>query len=186
MMWMRYFLEGRGYNVDECILHQDNMSAMLLETNGKQSSSKRTKHIRVRYFFINKGEITIKHCPTREMLADHFTKSLQGALFRKLRTEIQGIPEGINEAELGWDREERKEHKKNDPSPQECVATKGNLDPRARNPGFREKYLLALHSKLRHDGSPESEVAPSGSEANRGVRREVASYAEALRGTRGK
>jgi hypothetical protein len=66
------------------------------------------------------------------------------------------------------------------------VATKGNLDPRARNPGPREKYLLALHSKLRQAGSPESEVAPSGSEANRGVRREVASYAQALRGTRGK
>jgi hypothetical protein len=52
MMWTRYFLEGQGYNVDKCILNQDNMSAMLLETNGKQSSSKRTKHIIVRYFFI--------------------------------------------------------------------------------------------------------------------------------------
>jgi hypothetical protein len=50
MMWTRYFLEGQGYNVEECILHQDNMSAMLLETNGKQSISKWTKHIRVRYF----------------------------------------------------------------------------------------------------------------------------------------
>jgi hypothetical protein len=66
------------------------------------------------------------------------------------------------------------------------VATKGNLDPRARNPGLREKYLLALHSKLRQAGSPASEVAPSGSEANRGIRREVASYAQALRGTTGK
>jgi hypothetical protein len=51
MMWTRYFLEGQGYNVEECIiLHQDNRSVMLLETNGKQSSSKRTKHIRIRYF----------------------------------------------------------------------------------------------------------------------------------------
>jgi hypothetical protein len=112
MMWTRYFLEGQGYNVEECILYQDNMSAMLLETNGKQSSSKRTKNIRVRYFFIkdrvSNGDITIKHCPTGEMLTDHFTKPLQGALFRKFRTEIQGIPEGINEAELGWDQGERK------------------------------------------------------------------------------
>jgi hypothetical protein len=78
MMWTRYFLEGQGYNVEECILHQDNMRAMMLQTNGKQSSSKRTKHIRVRYFFIkdqvNNGDITLKHCPTGEMLADHFTK----------------------------------------------------------------------------------------------------------------
>jgi hypothetical protein len=54
MMRTRYFLKGQGYNVEECILNQD-MSAMLLETNGNQSSSKRTKHIRVRYFFI-KGQ----------------------------------------------------------------------------------------------------------------------------------
>jgi hypothetical protein len=87
IMWTRYFLEEQGYNVEECILHQDNTSAMLHETNGKQSSSKRTKHIRVIYLFIkdrvNNGDITLKHCPTGEMLADHFTKPLQGALFRK-------------------------------------------------------------------------------------------------------
>jgi hypothetical protein len=92
MMWTCYFLEGQGYKVDECILNQDNMSAMLLETNGRHSSSKRNKHIRVRYFFIKDrvsyGDITLKHCPTGEMLADHFTKPLQGALFRKFRAEI--------------------------------------------------------------------------------------------------
>jgi hypothetical protein len=149
MTWTRYFLEGQGYNVEECILHQDNMSAMLLETNGKQSISKWTKHIRVIYFLIkdrvSNDDITLKHCPTGEMLADHFTKPLQGALFRKFRTDIQGIPEGINEAELGWDREEKNEQKKVDPSPRECVATKGNLVSRPRNPGLREKYLLTLH-----------------------------------------
>jgi hypothetical protein len=66
------------------------------------------------------------------------------------------------------------------------VATKVNLYPRASNPGLREKYLLALHSKLRQAGSPESEVAPSDSEATRGVRQEVVRYVQALRGTRGK
>jgi hypothetical protein len=72
------------------------------------------------------------------------------------------------------------------PEEHKIVAAKGNLDPRARNPGLREKYLLALHSKLRQAGSPELEVAPSGREANREARREVVSYAQALRGTRGK
>jgi hypothetical protein len=66
------------------------------------------------------------------------------------------------------------------------VAAKVNLDPRAGNPGLREKYLLALHSKIRQAGSPASEVVPSGSVANKGNKREVASYAQALRGTRGK
>jgi hypothetical protein len=190
MMWTRYFMEGQGYNVEECILHQDNMSAMLLETNGKQSSSKWTKHIRVRYFFIkdrvNNGDITLKHCPTGEMLADHFTNPLQGALFHKFRTEIQGIPEGINEAELGWDREDKNEQKRVDPSLQECVATKGNLVSRPRNPGLRENYLLALHSKIRQAGSPESGIANGDCESTSAARPAAVSYAQALRRTRGK
>ena len=59
------------------------------------SRSKLEKHIRVRYYFIKNhistGDIVVKHCPTAEMLADHFTKPLQGALFQKIRAEIQGI-----------------------------------------------------------------------------------------------
>jgi hypothetical protein len=35
MLWTRYFIEAQGYKLKESILHQDNMSAMLLETNGK-------------------------------------------------------------------------------------------------------------------------------------------------------
>ncbi len=53
----------QGYNMDASLLYQDNMSAILLEMNGKASSSKHTKHIKVKYFFIKdsyQGEITIK------------------------------------------------------------------------------------------------------------------------------
>ena len=39
------------------------------------------------------GDLKVKYFPTGEMLADHFTKSLQGADFQKFRAEIQGIPE---------------------------------------------------------------------------------------------
>jgi hypothetical protein len=103
------------------------MSAMLLETNGKESSSKRTKHINVRYFFIKDrvgaGEIKIKHCPTNDMLADHFTKSVQGSQFHKLRSKIQGIPEDSNDALMGWDRPSLKTKMVGIPSPQECVGT---------------------------------------------------------------
>jgi hypothetical protein len=35
MLWTRYFIEAQSYKLKESILHQDNMSAMLLETNGK-------------------------------------------------------------------------------------------------------------------------------------------------------
>jgi hypothetical protein len=46
--WTRYFLDAQGYNVEDNILYQDNKSSILLETNGKASSSKRTKHINIR------------------------------------------------------------------------------------------------------------------------------------------
>ena len=42
MLWTRYFLEAQGYGINENILYQDNMSAMLLEKNGKKSSTKNT------------------------------------------------------------------------------------------------------------------------------------------------
>ena len=47
-LWSGYFIKGQGYAVDYLEFHQDNMSSMLMENNGKESSTKRTKHIRVR------------------------------------------------------------------------------------------------------------------------------------------
>jgi hypothetical protein len=34
--------------------------------------------------------MTVKHCPTEQMLADFFTKPLQGSLFRKFRDVVMG------------------------------------------------------------------------------------------------
>jgi len=48
----QYFMEAQGYEVNDNILYQDNKSAMLLEKNGKASSTKRTKHINIQCFFI--------------------------------------------------------------------------------------------------------------------------------------
>ena len=96
MLWCRQFLIAQGYQVREMKLFQDNMSAMLLEKNGRASSSKRTKHIDIRYFFIkdrvDNKELTIEHCPTEEMIADFHTKPLQGNLFYKFRELIMNIP----------------------------------------------------------------------------------------------
>ena len=52
ILWTNYFLKAQGYNWADTILFQDNMSTILLQKNGKKSSSKRTKHINMRYFFI--------------------------------------------------------------------------------------------------------------------------------------
>ena len=52
ILWTRHFLNSQGYGVREAIIYQDNTSAILLEKNGKASSSKHTKHISIRYFFV--------------------------------------------------------------------------------------------------------------------------------------
>ena len=83
--WTRYFLQAQGYHVNDNVLFQDNKSAILLEKNGKASSSKCTKHVNIRYFFItncvNKGELSLEWCPTEDMVRDFVTKPTQGALF---------------------------------------------------------------------------------------------------------
>ena len=52
ILWTRLFLEAQGYNINKNILFQDNKSTILLEQNGKKSSSKRTRHLNIRYFFL--------------------------------------------------------------------------------------------------------------------------------------
>ena len=92
ILWTRYFLEAQGYGVDDAIIYQDNKSAMLLEQNGRASSTRRTRHLNIRYFFVSdrikKNEVQVQYCPTNNMLADYFTKPLQGATFRKFRDVI--------------------------------------------------------------------------------------------------
>jgi hypothetical protein len=87
VIWMRNFMEGQGYTVNDNIVYQDNMSAMLLEKNGRASSSHCTHHINIWYFFVShrvkNGELCIEYCPTDEMIGDFFTKPLQGAKSQK-------------------------------------------------------------------------------------------------------
>jgi hypothetical protein len=95
ILWTNYFLDEQGYNCKDTVIYQDNKSAILLEKNGKSSSSKRTKHINVRYFFItdrvNNNEVSIEYRPTDDMVADFFTKSLQGQKFVNFRNQILNI-----------------------------------------------------------------------------------------------
>jgi hypothetical protein len=92
ILWTRYFLEAQGYGVQDSIVCQDNKSTILLAENGKASSGRRTRHINIRYFFVKdrvaSGEVKIEYCPTQEMMADYFTKPLQGGMFTKMRDAI--------------------------------------------------------------------------------------------------
>ena len=94
ILWTKKFLEDQGVGIKDTVLYQDNMSSMLLERNGRQSSTKRTKHMDIRYFYvgdhIQNKTVSLHHCPTEEMLADYFTKLFQGSLVVHLRNFIMG------------------------------------------------------------------------------------------------
>ena len=70
------------------------MSAIRLEQSGFGSRSEKSRHINIHYFFIKdilKNEnIELKHCATEKMIADFFTKPLQGGLFKTMKNYIMG------------------------------------------------------------------------------------------------
>ncbi len=72
------------------------MSALSLEKKDRISSSKRTKHIKAKYFLVKdyyeSGEIDLRYCPTDIMWADVLTKLLQGQKFRDMQAFLQNFP----------------------------------------------------------------------------------------------
>ena len=95
IIWTRLFIEAQGYVIKDNVVYQDNQSAILLENNGKRSSSKKTRHIEIRYFFvtdnIRRKQMRVEYCPTDDMRADFMTKPLQGSAFRKFRKETLNL-----------------------------------------------------------------------------------------------
>jgi hypothetical protein len=93
-LYVKMFMEAQGYPYTKAVFYQDNESAIKMESNGKQSCGQRSRHIGIRYFFITdhscRQNLTITHCPTGQMLADFFTKPLQGSLFRKFQSVLLG------------------------------------------------------------------------------------------------
>ncbi len=119
ILWTNYFIKAQGYSIDKMLVYQDNQSAILLETNGRQSSGKQTRHLNISYFFITdriKGnEMTMNYCPATKMVGDHFTKPLKGALFQKFRLVIMSVDPEVPDVDLAWERESLPV------MPQECV-----------------------------------------------------------------
>jgi hypothetical protein len=97
ILWGKYFIEAQGYTVEHNILLQDNKSTILLATNGKFSSSKKTKHIKNRFFLIKdkiaQGDIEIQYEPTGRMWSDVLTKPKQGIAFREFRGQLMNVSE---------------------------------------------------------------------------------------------
>jgi hypothetical protein len=93
-IWARKFMEKQGFKLVQNVFNQDNQSTMKFLKNGRKSCGPNSRHIDIRYFFIKDrlelDEFTVVYCPTEQMLADFFTKPLQGSLFRRLREAVMG------------------------------------------------------------------------------------------------
>ena len=97
MLWSRRFAEAQGYEVEMCLMEQDNKSTLKWVANGRASTGKRTRHMAIRYFYItdqvNKKLITATYKPTKEMVGDYMSKPLQGNLMQKHRRAILNLPQ---------------------------------------------------------------------------------------------
>ena len=97
-LWTASFLEAQGYNREPVTVYQDNQSTIKLVENGR-SNSELTRHIEIGYFWVHdlvkRGLVTVQYCPTADMVADYFTKPLQGSTFIKLRDKVMGLSPAI-------------------------------------------------------------------------------------------
>jgi hypothetical protein len=88
-----YFLEEQLKQQVIPKLYQDNKSTIAMVKNGR-AIAESTRHINIRYFFISdyvqQKLIDIEHLGTKEMVADYYTKPLQGDDFVRHRDYIMG------------------------------------------------------------------------------------------------
>jgi hypothetical protein len=86
LIWMRRLLKEIGYSQPTTPIYQDNLSTILMATQG--GSFRRTKHLigkeRFLLQYIEAGEARLRHLPTKEMIADILTKPLAFASMQRL------------------------------------------------------------------------------------------------------
>jgi hypothetical protein len=91
VIWAREFLLSQGIKLGPTLINQDNQSTICLINKGL-STSMRTKHVNIRYFWvkdrIETGELQVVYQPTNDMVADILTKPLQGEQFIALRNKL--------------------------------------------------------------------------------------------------
>ncbi|MBS1768271.1 MAG: hypothetical protein JSS77_01290 [Acidobacteria bacterium] len=94
ILWVKNFVEAQGHKTGSAIIHQDNKSTIILAEKGK-STTNRTRHINIRYFFvkdrIEAKDVKVVWSESEEMVADFFSKPLQGQQFEKFRSIIMNI-----------------------------------------------------------------------------------------------
>ena len=89
VIWFKHFLEAQGHPISPAHIWEDNESTICLAKTGR-SCSERSRHIEIRYFwihdFLTSGQVTLQHMRTENMIADMFTKPLQGSKFKIFRS----------------------------------------------------------------------------------------------------
>jgi hypothetical protein len=91
VVWTQLLLEELGVDQHRpTIVYQDNKSTIHMAQYG--GNFKRTKHILCKQMYvrerIEQGDLTLKYCPTDEMVADVLTKPLGKASFLKFRAKL--------------------------------------------------------------------------------------------------
>lgn len=93
-IYFSMFFEHQGYKLRTNYLCKDNSSEIKLIKNGMDSATWNSKHVAVKHFWvtdrIKNGDIEVQYCPTKQMVADYFSKPVQGALFHIFRNAIMG------------------------------------------------------------------------------------------------
>ena len=89
--WILELLNNIGLKPNGAfVIHEDIAAALLVAETGRRKA--RTKHFDVRYFWITdkiKDEtFSVLSCPSKDMLADIFTKPTGAVIFVNLRTLI--------------------------------------------------------------------------------------------------
>lgn len=94
LLWTKNFLQSQGYDTGPAQVHQDNQSTIVLANKGR-STTNRTRHVSIRYFFvkdrIESKDIKVVYTGTEKMIADFFSKPLQGHAFESHRNAIMNL-----------------------------------------------------------------------------------------------
>jgi hypothetical protein len=140
-----------------------NESTIRFERNGRKSCGPNSRHIDIRYFFIKdrleSDGFEVRYCPTEQMLADFFTKPLQGALFRRLKAVV-----------MGWEHIDTLAVTFPSAEPQERVGSSETEAEREPSGGTAEGWTLVTRPTIKSKAQPQN--------------RKTVSYADAVKQTK--
>jgi hypothetical protein len=93
VIWCKNFLKSLTGDEVKAVVYQDNMATIASITKGRPTHAK-ARHVDLKHFWIKQEVdnkvIDLKYQPTGKMIADYFTKPLQGDLFRMGREQLLG------------------------------------------------------------------------------------------------